>query len=222
MNNVVKEEWKDIEDFEGYYQVSNHGRIKSLVGWNGKQYIKREKILKPSTTSTGYLKVDVKKNKKRKSMRLHRLIALAFIPNTDNKPQINHLDGNPLNNKISNLEWSTQRENVIHAIKNGLKETMRIPEEKLRNLYLMKGMNALKISRELNIPVGVVHRHIKKYGIKKKTHSEAMIQYGLTEEFILKELEIKTQKQLADEIGCDPSLISHYLKKIRERGKIYA
>ena len=113
--------WKDIEGFEGIYQVSNLGNVKSLRKWNGHKYVVGEKILKPSLSSTGYYKVKLYGEKK-KDCKVHRLVAVAFIEKKDGKLHINHKDGNRLNNKSNNLEWCTQRENVIHAIKTGLRK----------------------------------------------------------------------------------------------------
>lgn len=220
MNNV--EEWRDIEGYEGLYMISNLGRVKSLVGWNGSKYIDRVKILKPSMTTTGYWKIELSKDKKKKSKKIHRLIAKAFIPNTNNKPQINHIDGNPLNNNIDNLEWTTQKENVDHAIKVGLKKVLYIPKEELERLYVEEKKSAQDISEELDIPTWTIYNRLAIYGIKTRSLSQAKIKYNLTEDFILSELQSKSQKQLAKEIGCDQSLISHYLKRIKEKGRLYA
>lgn len=111
-----KEEWKDIKEYEGKYQISNLGNVKAL----DYKRTKKEKILKPRINSTGYMVVNLYKNAKFKTFKIHRLIAQAFIINPENKPCINHIDGNKLNNSIDNLEWCTYRENTIHAIKNGL------------------------------------------------------------------------------------------------------
>ena len=125
MNNVVLEEiWKPIKGYEGYYEVSNLGKIKSLIGWNGQGYIKRVKILNPykQEASKQYFREVVKlhKNGKNKDHKVHRLVAKAFILKENDKNNVNHLDGNPLNNRVDNLEWCTQQENITHAIETGL------------------------------------------------------------------------------------------------------
>lgn len=102
----MNEIWKDIEGFEGFYQISNAGRVKSLC--QPKQYHKpKENILKPSISNTGYYQVTLYKNTKRKKFLVHRLVALAFIPNPNDYPHINHKDENKLNNSVENLEWCT-------------------------------------------------------------------------------------------------------------------
>lgn len=116
--------WEEIEGHKNYY-VSNLGRVKSS-GKHGRnplsgKFIFKDKILKPSITNWGYKRVVLQYKGNRKHMRVHRLVAMSFITNPDNKPQINHLDGNKLNNCINNLEWCTAKENHHHAIKNNLK-----------------------------------------------------------------------------------------------------
>ena len=106
----MKEVWKDIKDYEGLYQVSNLGRIKSLsrfhyTGWGkNKGYIKKEKILKPRYDKKGYQMVVLYKNGIGKNFKVHRLVAEAFIPNPNNLPQINHKDEIKRNNIFTNLE----------------------------------------------------------------------------------------------------------------------
>ena len=120
---TIKEEWKDIKNYEGLYQVSNLGNVKSLERnkSNGKGLVKiDEKILTQNITNWGYCKVALYKNGARKYYKVHRLVAEAFIPNPNNKEQINHIDGNKLNNNVNNLEWNTRIENMNHARINGL------------------------------------------------------------------------------------------------------
>lgn len=109
----MKEEFRDIKDFEGLYQISNLGRVKSIR-------FRKEKILKPFPTVSGYLMVDLRKNKKSKYISIHRLVAIAFILNEKNKPEVNHINGIKADNRVENIEWSTRSENVKHAYKMGL------------------------------------------------------------------------------------------------------
>ena len=170
----MKEIWKDIKGYEGLYQVSNYGRIKSFVGWDGKKYVKREKMLNPyiqktNTNSTYYRNVvKLKKNKKSKDMKVHRLVAEAFIPNPNDYPIINHKDGNPLNNNVNNLEWCTQKQNVEHAIENELtiNKINTIDREDMLEM-LNKGLRYEEIAKILNIAVGTVYNYIKQFKIKK-------------------------------------------------------
>jgi hypothetical protein len=118
-NKMEKEIWKDVKGYEGLYQVSNLGRIKSII--------RKGKIL--SNKSHRYISVIFYKNKLRKNIRVHRLVAGAFIPNPENKPQVNHIDGNKKNNNVNNLEWNTQLENIRHAYRTGIKSNK--PKQKL-------------------------------------------------------------------------------------------
>lgn len=114
--NIMQEEWKDIQGYEGLYQVSNLGRVKSCSrivytgnGVKHKYQRLREHILKSSGAK--YRQVILCKNGKTKQGLLHRLVAEAFIPNPDNLPCINHKDENPLNNRADNLEWCSYKYN---------------------------------------------------------------------------------------------------------------
>jgi hypothetical protein len=118
------EQWNDIAGFEGYYKVSNTGRVISLnrfkFGRGRKKLSKQSgKELNLKTDKYGYLTVQLCKESIRKHITVHRLVALAFMQNPLNLPQINHKDTDKKNNNISNLEWCTAKENVIHAHANG-------------------------------------------------------------------------------------------------------
>lgn len=122
----MEEIWKDVVGYEGLYQVSNLGRVKSckklIIRKNKGNFILKEKIMKNSVTGYGYYMVNLYKNGKYTHFLVHRLVALAFIPNPLNKPCINHIDAVKTNNKTNNLEWVTYGENNLHALKNNLKD----------------------------------------------------------------------------------------------------
>lgn len=117
----MEEIWKDIKGYEGLYQVSNLGKIKSL-NYN---HTKKEKILKSLKRKNNYLKIRLYKNKKYNTYFIHRIVAENFILNENNLPIVNHIDGNPSNNCVNNLEWCTQKQNVQHSIITGLRKKMR-------------------------------------------------------------------------------------------------
>ena len=121
------EEWRDVKGYEGIYQVSNLGNIKSLdrkinyIGINQHKEFDSKKMLKGeykklTINQHGYYQVVLYKNGKKKNALVHRLVAEAFLPNIENKPTVNHIDGNKINDNVSNLEWATQQEQQIHAI----------------------------------------------------------------------------------------------------------
>ena len=122
----MEEEWKDIKGYEGLYKVSNLGKVKSM---GHRRTHTLEKDLKPSIFH-GYEHVTLLKHGKGTKMRVHRIVAQAFIPNPLNKPQINHIDGNKLNNCISNLEWATSQENILHAFNMGLNHAQKGAENR--------------------------------------------------------------------------------------------
>lgn len=108
------EVWKDVKGYEGLYQVSDQGNVKSLARKRtGKPWYK-ERILKPLDRK-GYLAVSLYADGKCKLYSVHRLVADAFVPNKEGKQQINHKDGDKTNNKMSNLEWVTPSENILHS-----------------------------------------------------------------------------------------------------------
>ena len=115
----MKEIWKDIKGYEEMYQISNLGNVKSLTR-NTKNKYKQEHFLKLFISKNGYKRVELRKYKKGKKYCVHRLVALAFIPNPLNKPQVNHINGIKTDNRVENLEWATNSENIKHAIKTGL------------------------------------------------------------------------------------------------------
>lgn len=109
MNNEI---WKDVKGFEGFYQVSNLGRLKSFKKDPGGY------ILSNKNSKGGYLSVVLSKVGLRKSLKLHRIVAEAFIPNPDNKREVNHINMVKSDNRMENLEWSTPSQNIRHAVEN--------------------------------------------------------------------------------------------------------
>jgi len=127
--NESKEIWKDIKDYEGMYQVSNLGRIKTLeriVKYDTPPYSHtvHMKIKKISKKNNGYMIVGLWKDNKGKNFHIHRLVANAFIDNPENKATVNHIDSDKTNNCVTNLEWNTQSENNKHAFKVGARKPL--------------------------------------------------------------------------------------------------
>lgn len=118
--------WGDIQDYEGLYQVSSLGNVRSIprtvMGANGHSQTHKGRLLKPGilcTTYTKYYRVTLSKENRTQRFSIHRLVAEHFIPNPENKPFVNHLDNNAENNAVANLEWCTHAENMLHAQKQG-------------------------------------------------------------------------------------------------------
>lgn len=170
--------WKDIMGYEGLYKIHEDGTIVAYAReWNcghGNGSLRRdgEKVISPHKNHDGYLMVNLRKDGKVKMVSVHRLIACNFIPNPTNLPQVNHIDGVKTNNSITNLEWCSSRDNLIHAIKTGLFVHKRGQENKCRtitddkarevlNAYLAEP-NATEIGRRFNLSrylvMSIVHR----------------------------------------------------------------
>jgi hypothetical protein len=118
------EVWKDVVGYEGLYQVSNFGNVRSLDRIvnkpNGVSYLRKGKICTQSKSNLGYMTVGFTVNNKKVNKYVHRLVAEAFITNMNNYLQVNHIDCDKTNNRMYNLEWCTNSQNHIHASKNGL------------------------------------------------------------------------------------------------------
>ena len=126
----MKEIWKDVNGYEGLYQISNTGRIKSLSHYarnnvNGGKRLTKGRILSQYKIPNGYFKVQLSKNGVRKKHYLHRIVAKAFLNNKDNLSDVNHIDGNKGNNFVENLEWCNHRDNQIHMVKNRMTSTAK-------------------------------------------------------------------------------------------------
>jgi hypothetical protein len=116
---MTDEIWKDAIGYEEYFQVSNYGNVFSK---------RTNKILVTPLSKTGYPILSTKFGGRKGTcvaIRVHRMVAEAFIPNPDNKPMVNHIDGNKANNVVTNLEWVTAKENSVHSISNGLQKPLR-------------------------------------------------------------------------------------------------
>lgn len=129
-------EWRDIEGYEGLYQVSNTGLVKSLdriVSQSGYERLMKGRIMKPNNNTSGYLSVQLS-NRKHKRFLIHRLVMIAFVGLNNTKTDVNHKDGNKHNNSLDNLEWVTKKENIDHMIKSGLSGHHKIS----KNISLIK------------------------------------------------------------------------------------
>lgn len=181
---LPKQCWKDIPNYESKYQVSNTGKVRSL---NYRGNTGKTKVLKQDTKDNGYKIIDLYKNGKRKDYLVHRLVALAFIPNTLNLPQVNHIDEDKTNNAVWNLEWCTPEYNLNYGTHNE-KMSVTIRESQIRKgknnpnakPILMFTLNGVFIKRfECCIDANEYLGKPKHYGnIRKCARGEIKTAYG--------------------------------------------
>lgn len=173
----MSEVWKAIPDFEGLYEVSSKGRVRSLdrlvTGSNGVTKLFRCKVLSPTPMNTGYLTISLSREGVARRHLIHRLVALAFLPNPDSRPEVNHKNGVKSDNSVNNLEWMGRGANIDHAVEVGLirNKGERNPGAKLteKEVVQIKHLSNLCLSP---------NEIAKAFGVTKSTISD--IQGGRT------------------------------------------
>ena len=161
----MQELFKDIPNYEGLYQVSNLGNVKSLEKTftfpNGGVVVRKEKILKTNNTYNGYLNVRLFKDKM-KGIGVHRLVAQVFVPNPNNLPQVNHIDGNKKNNRADNLEWCDASFNQEHALETRLKKVHKVKQYDLNGNYIKTWDSIKEVTKHFNISHVSLVTHISR------------------------------------------------------------
>ena len=159
--------WKSIPQYEGIYQVSNLGQVKCLKRFVNAKGGSKKQVLEQIITQQndkGYFRVNLSKEGKIKRIAVHRLVALAFISNDDNKPQVNHINGIKTDNRLENLEWVTLSENIIHAYANKLiiRKGEKHTQNKLttQNVFEIRNLLSKGLKQDENA---------KKYGVIRQT-----------------------------------------------------
>ncbi len=215
--------WKDIKGFEGLYQISNLGRVKSFNFWNGRKYLTKEKIIKgwvrKPNKNWNYqcLIVNLSKNKTRNAFRVHRLVAETFIPNPDNKPEINHIDFNPLNNRVDNLEWCTHKENMNWSAKSGrMRKLDTLQEKQIIKLYKNKTPFS-EIEKKFSISKTTIYTILNKYNINKNMKKNG--KYKINLEFLLEDFKRGFKNcELVKKYNCSEEIIGTRKYQFRKRG----
>lgn len=176
MKNKLLETWKDIPDYENFYQANPCGLIKSLSKSlrvkNGYR-VTKELIIVNTDNGNGYLVCSLSKNTNRKSILLHRIIALTFIQNPKNLPEVNHKDGDKTNNSVENLEWCTRQENIDHSWNNNLTNCIgekhhnstlnNFKVKEIREKYATGNYSYSKLGIEYNTNMFNIRNIIKRY-----------------------------------------------------------
>lgn len=198
LEDLDGEQWADIAGYEGLYQVSTFGRVRRFFK-NG-----NTKILSPIFTRFGYLRVDLCKNNRPKHWFIHRLVALAFLPNIGNKPEVNHVDGHPLNCCVANLEWVTTAENERHAWENGFRIAPRSEESHFTKLTKEQAFYVKENPDKLTLKALA-----KKFNVSQATIS--LIQRGET----WRMLDSKVREKLQVPSDIRKKIKSEYQKGVR-------
>lgn len=180
----MKKEWKPLVNYENSYEISNFGEIRGIDRISGKRKgVVKGKLLKQSLNHKNYLEVRLYKNSKSMTKVVHRLVALSFIPNPLNLPQVNHIDGNKSNNRVENLEWVSNSQNQLHAYKIGLQPSRAgeknnnasITDVEVTNYKLLynSGMSVIEISKNTDIPLSKIRAII--YGTSWKSNKTKIL-----------------------------------------------
>ena len=155
---MTEEIWKPVVGYEGLYEVSSYGRVRSLDRYDSRNHFCKGKILKLQTAGRGYLSVELSSNGKTKKFLVHRLVAEAFITNPDNLPEVNHINEDKTNNRVDNLEFCNHKYNVNYGTR-----TDRMRDTKIKNGY-WSGLSKEEYNKKWH------QEHKKEYNERKREY----------------------------------------------------
>ncbi|BCA86671.1 HNH endonuclease [Enterococcus saigonensis] len=206
INNTV---WKPVKDYESLYEVSNTGKVKSL---------RNKKILALSITTTGYKKVELYKSKKKRSFKVHRLVATAFIENPKKLPIVNHLDGNPFNNCVENLEWCNQKRNMQHAYDIGLiPSKLHKYKKNLLDEYKNTDISLRALAKKYEVSPKSLSRLLRENNVIVRSISDSKDFYKIDKMKMVSMFDNgKGNKEIADFFNVNKGLIATYRCKYKK------
>lgn len=220
---INDEIWKHVVDFEGFYEVSNYGNVRSVDSirmYGDKKKKFKGKLLKQYSNKNGYKVVTLCVNKRYKKPLVHRLVAEAFLKNGENKKSVNHIDGVPSNNKVNNLEWCTALENNLHALETGLKKAS-IRENKVKIIEdYRKGMTIKGISKKYGCCKNALSKLFQDEGVELRRGGYTAKRYHIDKQDMVKRFENNEKnKDIAVLYDCPNTLIATY-RKMYKKGEL--
>jgi len=214
--------WKDVVGYEGYYQVSDSGIVKSLARFYIREYkdkkievFKKESVMKPKKNTRGYFGIRLTVNKKDKNFLIHRLVAQAFLENPENKEQINHKNGIKTDNRVSNLEWCTREENISHSYEELLNKcAFHLNKKEILKGYLEEGKTMRELAINFKCDPCTISKHLKRMGIDTKRPRKNKPKTFLNKFDLAKDFELGLDTNiLKEKYNCHKNLINSYRVK---------
>lgn len=208
--------WLPVKNYENLYEVSDTGIVRSIdrtvLHKTGMQRLYKGKVISLTPhKDTRYMMVSLWKNNKGKAHYVHRLVAQTFLPNPNNLPEVNHIDGNKQNNSVSNLEWVTRKDNVTHAVSTGLRtyENRLSEQEFLQLLYnVIAGESYLDLSKKVNYKVPFLSTKLRKIATKYNLLKE--LDSSLIKQRALRNKEAKQNKIAISQFDLQGNFIKKY------------
>lgn len=226
MNDIREEVWRPVKGYEGLYEVSNYGRVKSLMRWNGREHIYKPHIIKGSVQKMphNYDRIIVTlrngDGSRGRDFKVHRLVAEAFLDKPEGCNVVNHKDFDPTNNRVDNLEWVTDRENHDYSTRAGRRGYLNNEQRKELIRKYINGAKSKELQEEYGITSDIIRSTLKKGGVKVDIHRGK--KYNINLETLLEEMKLGIKNEdLARRYGCPGNLIARRRYQFRKAGVLF-